>query len=94
MKDNIKEPSTMNHQPTTKVLVFDNYDSFTYNLVQIVEQILGEKVDVFRNDEIPLEDINQYDKIILSHFPLWDIFYRSHPVKYSNHFSCGSCSGR
>ncbi|MBF1149652.1 MAG: aminodeoxychorismate/anthranilate synthase component II, partial [Cloacibacterium normanense] len=45
-----------------KVLVFDNYDSFTYNLVQIVEQILGEKVDVFRNDEIPLEDINQYDK--------------------------------
>ena len=49
-----------------KVLVFDNYDSFTYNLVQIVEQILGEKVDVFRNDEIPLEDINQYDKIILS----------------------------
>ena len=52
-----------------KVLVFDNYDSFTYNLVQIVEQILGEKVDVFRNDEIPLEDINQYDKIILSPGP-------------------------
>ena len=52
-----------------KVLVFDNYDSFTYNLVQIVEQILGEKVDVFRNDEIPLEDITQYDKIILSPGP-------------------------
>ena len=52
-----------------KVLVFDNYDSFTYNLVQIIEQILGEKVDVFRNDEIPLEDINQYDKIILSPGP-------------------------
>ena len=52
-----------------KVLVFDNYDSFTYNLVQIVEQILGEKVDVFRNNEIPLEDINQYDKIILSPGP-------------------------
>ena len=52
-----------------KVLVFDNYDSFTYNLVQIIEQILGEKVDVFRNDEIPLEDINRYDKIILSPGP-------------------------
>ena len=52
-----------------KVLVFDNYDSFTYNLVQIVEQILGEKVEVYRNDEIPLEDINKYDKIILSPGP-------------------------
>ena len=52
-----------------KVLVFDNYDSFTYNLVQIVEQILGEKVEVYRNDEILLEDINQYDKIILSPGP-------------------------
>ncbi|MGC4129584.1 MAG: aminodeoxychorismate/anthranilate synthase component II [Bergeyella sp.] len=52
-----------------KVLVFDNYDSFTYNLVQIIEQIIGEKVDVFRNDEIPLEDIEQYDKIILSPGP-------------------------
>jgi anthranilate synthase component 2 len=61
-----------------KVLVFDNYDSFTYNLVQIIEQILGEKVDVFRNDEIPLEDINQYDKIILSpgpEFPKKQEFY-------------------
>ena len=69
MKNDIKEPSSINYQPSTKVLVFDNYDSFTYNLVQIVEQILGEKVDVFRNDEIPLEDINQYDKIILSPGP-------------------------
>ena len=41
-----------------RVLVFDNYDSFTYNLVQIIEQILGEKVDVFRNDEIPLEAVS------------------------------------
>lgn len=52
-----------------KVLVFDNYDSFTYNLVQIIEQILGQKVDVYRNDEITLEDINKYDKIILSPGP-------------------------
>ena len=52
-----------------KILVFDNYDSFTYNLVQIIEQIVGEKVDVYRNDQIPLEDIEKYDKIILSPGP-------------------------
>ena len=52
-----------------KILVFDNYDSFTYNLVQIIEQIMGEKVEVVRNDQIPLEDIEKYDKIILSPGP-------------------------
>ena len=52
-----------------KVLVFDNYDSFTYNLVHMAEAILHSKLDVFRNDEIPLEDIKQYDKIILSPGP-------------------------
>jgi anthranilate synthase component 2 len=52
-----------------KVLVFDNYDSFTYNLVHLVEKILGEKPDVVRNDEIPLEQVAVYDKIILSPGP-------------------------
>lgn len=52
-----------------KILVFDNYDSFTYNLVHLVEYILDEKVDVFRNDAIALEDIKPYDKIILSPGP-------------------------
>ncbi len=52
-----------------KILVFDNYDSFTYNLVQIIEQIVDEKVDVYRNDQIPLKDIEKYDKIILSPGP-------------------------
>lgn len=52
-----------------KILVFDNYDSFTYNLVQIIEQIVGEEVDVFRNDKIALEDIDKYDKLILSPGP-------------------------
>jgi anthranilate synthase component 2 len=52
-----------------KFLVFDNYDSFTYNLVHLVEKILQQKVDVFRNDEIPLEKVNDYDKIILSPGP-------------------------
>jgi anthranilate synthase component 2 len=52
-----------------KVLVFDNYDSFTYNLVHLVEKILHEKVDVFRNDQLPLEEVKKYDKIILSPGP-------------------------
>ncbi|MBP7173757.1 MAG: aminodeoxychorismate/anthranilate synthase component II [Cloacibacterium sp.] len=69
MGNNIEEPITINRQPLTKILVFDNYDSFTYNLVQMIEQIVGEKVDVFRNNEIPLEDIEKYDKIILSPGP-------------------------
>jgi anthranilate synthase component 2 len=52
-----------------KILVFDNYDSFTYNLVHLVEKITHEKVDVYRNDQIPLEKIKEYDKIILSPGP-------------------------
>ena len=41
-----------------KILVFDNYDSFTYNLVHLVEKIIKEKVEVDRNDQIPLEEVN------------------------------------
>ena len=52
-----------------KILIFDNYDSFTYNLVHVVEKILHDKVDVFRNDKISLEEIGDYDKIILSPGP-------------------------
>ncbi len=52
-----------------KILIFDNYDSFTYNLVHVVEKIIHEKVDVYRNDKIPLEKINEYEKIILSPGP-------------------------
>ncbi len=52
-----------------KILVFDNYDSFTYNLVHLVEKITHGKPDVFRNDEIALEKVKDYDKIILSPGP-------------------------
>ena len=52
-----------------KILIFDNYDSFTYNLVHVVEKIIHGKVDVYRNDKIALEKINDYDKIILSPGP-------------------------
>ncbi len=52
-----------------KILIFDNYDSFTYNLVHLVEKITGNKVDVYRNDQIELDKIAEYDKIILSPGP-------------------------
>ncbi|HMV03100.1 MAG TPA: aminodeoxychorismate/anthranilate synthase component II [Chitinophagales bacterium] len=52
----------------SKILMLDNYDSFTYNIVHYVESF-DFKVDVFRNDKIGIEAINQYDKIILSPGP-------------------------
>jgi anthranilate synthase component 2 len=52
-----------------KILVFDNYDSFTYNLVHLVGKITHTKVEVYRNDQIPLEKVKEYDKIILSPGP-------------------------
>jgi len=52
-----------------KILVLDNYDSFTYNLVHYIEEIIEDKVDVFRNDQISISDIAKYDKILLSPGP-------------------------
>jgi anthranilate synthase component 2 len=52
-----------------RILVFDNYDSFTYNLVHLVEKITHSRVEVFRNDQIPLEKVKEYDKVILSPGP-------------------------
>jgi anthranilate synthase component 2 len=52
-----------------KILVFDNYDSFTYNLVQMIKEQSNATVEVFRNDEIPLEAVKAYDKILLSPGP-------------------------
>ncbi|NCB08659.1 MAG: aminodeoxychorismate/anthranilate synthase component II [Bacteroidia bacterium] len=51
------------------IVVIDNYDSFTYNLVHAIKKITGLPVDVFRNDEISLEDLEKYDKIVLSPGP-------------------------
>lgn len=55
--------------PSKKLLVLDNYDSFTYNLVHLAREILREEVDVFRNDEIELDAVGQYEKILLSPGP-------------------------
>ncbi|MDD4777356.1 MAG: aminodeoxychorismate/anthranilate synthase component II [Fermentimonas sp.] len=54
---------------TKKILLFDNYDSFTYNLVHAIKSLGYSEVDVIRNDKIDLPGINQYDKIILSPGP-------------------------
>jgi anthranilate synthase component 2 len=51
-----------------KILMLDNYDSFTYNLVHIFEA-LGAEVDVFRNDKITLEEVDAYEQIVLSPGP-------------------------
>lgn len=52
-----------------KILVLDNYDSFTYNLVHYIESNLEYEVDVFRNDKISLDEVGKYDTIILSPGP-------------------------
>ncbi len=53
-----------------KILVFDNYDSFTYNLVHIIRE-LGHNgnMEIFRNNKIGLEEVKKYDKILLSPGP-------------------------
>lgn len=52
-----------------KILLFDNYDSFTYNLYHCVKKQSKAAIDVYRNDQITLEQVADYDKIILSPGP-------------------------
>lgn len=52
-----------------KLLIIDNYDSFTYNLVHLVEKVSNIPYDVFRNDKISIDEINNYSKILLSPGP-------------------------
>jgi len=52
-----------------KILVIDNYDSFTYNLVHYLEKLTGDTPAVFRNDEITLEKVDEYDRILISPGP-------------------------
>lgn len=51
-----------------KILLFDNYDSFTYNLLHILKE-LGADVEVHRNDKITLDEVERFDKILLSPGP-------------------------
>ena len=52
-----------------KILLLDNYDSFTYNLVQLVRENTSYMINVYRNNEIGLDQVNEYDKIIISPGP-------------------------
>lgn len=52
-----------------KILLLDNYDSFTYNLLHLVKELGATDVEVFRNDEIELDEVERFDKIILSPGP-------------------------
>lgn len=52
-----------------QILVIDNYDSFTYNLVHYIQNLTDKPLDVFRNDQISLNEVNRYDKILLSPGP-------------------------
>lgn len=52
-----------------KILLFDNYDSFTYNLYHCLKRNTVASIDVIRNDKISVEEVQQYDKILLSPGP-------------------------
>lgn len=52
-----------------KLLLLDNYDSFTYNLVQIIAEIDTYDLHIYKNDEIELEEVQKFDKILLSPGP-------------------------
>lgn len=52
-----------------KIVILDNYDSFTYNLVHAIEKIVKHRIDVIRNDKEDVEYFAKYDKIVLSPGP-------------------------
>jgi anthranilate synthase component 2 len=61
--------ASLSREFSMKLLILDNYDSFTYNLVHLVEKLSDHSFDVFKNDRIKLEDVAAYDKILLSPGP-------------------------
>jgi len=63
-----QEPEALNKNKMKKILVIDNYDSFTYNLVHYLEDLDCE-VTVYRNDEFDIDEISHFDKILLSPGP-------------------------
>ena len=53
----------------SRILLLDNYDSFTWNLVHYLEMLTKDEICVFRNDEISLEDVDNFERIVLSPGP-------------------------
>ncbi len=68
MNNNISIPTTPPSGVRGAILVIDNYDSFTYNLVHYLEDLNCE-VTVYRNDEFDIDEIAHFDKILLSPGP-------------------------
>src|SRR5512146_2481305 len=70
MTTDLNQPPATSHQPRLRVFVLDNYDSFTYNLVQYLGE-LGSEVEVRRNDQISPEQIEELspDRILISPGP-------------------------
>ena len=64
----MSNPYPYTHNPLPKIIVIDNYDSFTYNLVHYLKD-LGCDVTVYRNDEFDLDELLPFDKIVLSPGP-------------------------
>lgn len=56
-------------KPMKKILVIDNYDSFTYNLVHYIEAITQNSCDVKRNNEVEVQDIDSYSHLVFSPGP-------------------------
>ncbi|WEA03960.1 anthranilate synthase component II [Mucilaginibacter sp. SJ] len=68
MKENTNTTESTPFRGRGGILIIDNYDSFTYNLVHLVNE-LGLKCEVWRNDQFAIEDVDAFDKIILSPGP-------------------------
>jgi len=69
MRQKQKTNSAFPSGRANRIVVIDNYDSFTYNLVHAIKRVSGIQADVFRNDKIVLESLKKYDKIVLSPGP-------------------------
>jgi anthranilate synthase component 2 len=67
-KTNTSEHSSANGRRSGGILIIDNYDSFTYNLVHLVNEI-GLQCEVWRNDKFAIGDVDAFDRIILSPGP-------------------------
>jgi anthranilate synthase component 2 len=67
-KTNTPEHSSANGRRPGGILIIDNYDSFTYNLVHLVNEI-GLQCEVWRNDKFAIGDVDAFDRIILSPGP-------------------------
>jgi anthranilate synthase component 2 len=52
-----------------RILIIDNYDSFTYNLVQILEEVVQAEYSLVKNDQVVLDEVNYFDKILIGPGP-------------------------